>query len=153
MKKLKATVLFSNLVTQPTYNGQASGKYELTVVLDETQAADAEALGISYTTSDYNGQTQHKAKFKTKYQLPTNKVRDRQAMPFVDTDGNLREIPRGSEIIVFATCKPYTMMGKSGVTNYLQGVQVINESGDLDFEVFEEPEMDNSEEVPFDGEY
>lgn len=138
------TALFSNIVTQPSYGGTPTGKYELTITLSPEQAADAEANGLSITRSDYNGTEQVKAKFKTKYKPATNTVVDRKAKPFVDSEGNLREIPRGSQVAVFFQSKPYTMMGKAGVTNYLQGIQVIEENSSLDFETYED------DEVPFD---
>lgn len=138
------TVLFSNIVTQPSFNGAPTGKYELTVTLTEEQAADAETNGVSIQRSDYNGQTQCKAKFKTKFQPAKGTVVDRYKNPYVDDSGNLKEIPRGSEVCVHCDMKPYEMMGKKGVTNYLRAIQIVSENSGVEFDDYSE-ELDLSD--------
>lgn len=152
-KQLKqiGTVLFSNIVTQPVFNGQSTGKYELTVTLDQEQASDAETNGLEIKRKDYNGQEQVTAKLKTKFPLSTKTCVDRFKKPYVDDMNDIKEIPRGSKVAVFYTTKPYEMMGKKGVANYLLAVQVIDENSDIVFDDYEEP-GDMSEES-FDGEY
>lgn len=138
MKKQLGTVLFSNIVTMPEYNGKSTGKYELTITLDDAQFADSESNGLGVSTSEYNGQTQHKAKFKSKFKLGVKEVVDRYKQPYVDQDGNIKEIPRGSKVLVFTVPKPYEMMGKKGITNYLNAIQVVEEANTVDFEDYSE---------------
>ncbi len=138
MKKQIGTVLFSNIVTMPTFDGKSTGKYELTLTLDEAQFTDAEANGLGASSSEYNGNPQFKAKFKSKFKLGKKQVVDRFKNPYVDDAGEVKEIPRGSKVVVFTTPKPYKMLGNSGLTNYLNAVQIIEESAAIDFEDFSE---------------
>jgi hypothetical protein len=131
----------------PVFNGTSTGKYELTLTLDAEQAADADSNGLSITRSNYQGNEQVKCKLKTKFPLNSNTFVNRYAKPFVDSEGKPKEIPRGSKVAVFFTTKPYEMAGKKGITNYLQGVQVIDENSSIEFEEYEEPIED------FDGEF
>lgn len=144
------------------FNGQPTGKYELTITLTEEQAADAEANGLSIQRSEYNGQSQVKAKLKTKFPLNSSnfvgKVATRDANgkptswhPFTDDLNATREIPRGSTVSVVYTTKPYEMMGKSGVSNYLLAVQVIEENSAIEFDDYDEPANHSDEE--FQGEF
>lgn len=148
-KQLKqiGTVLFSNIVTQPVFNGAPTGKYEITLTFTEEQAADAELNGLAVTRSDYQGQTQIKAKLKTKYPLNTKNCVDRAKNPFVDDAGQVREIPRGSTVAVIYTTKPYTAFG-GGTANYLQGLQVIEENSGLEFDDYEDEATED-----FEGEF
>lgn len=151
-KQLKqiGTVLFSNVVTQPVFNGTPTGKYEITLTFTEEQAADAETNGLSVTRTEYQGQTQIKAKLKTKYPLNSKNCVDRSRNPFVDDAGQIREIPRGSTVAVIYTTKPYTAFG-GGVANYLQGLQVIEENSSIEFDDYDEPAnlSDSGEELEF----
>lgn len=146
MKKQLGTALFSNITKHAEFNGQSTGKYELTIVLDEGQAADAQANGLQVMESEYNGETQYKVKFKSKFKLGAKDVVDRQKRPYVDELGNIKEVPKGSRVLVFTNPKPYTMMGKSGVTNYLAAIQVIEEATSVDFEDFDEAEEEHEGE-------
>lgn len=149
-KQLKqiGTVLFSNIVNQPVFNGQPTGKYEITITLTEEQAADAEANGLAITRSEYQGSTQIKAKLKTKYPLNVKNCVDRTGKnPFVDDAGQVREVPRGSTVAVIYTTKPYTAFG-GGTTNYLQGLQVVEENSAIEFESYED-----QPEEGFEGEF
>lgn len=136
--KQVGTVLFSNIVTMPMFQGASTGKYELTITLDETQAADAETNGLSITRSEYQGTEQVKAKLKSKFLMSSKTCVDRLKAPYVDALGNLKEIPRGSRVAVFYTTKPYEMMGRTGVSNYLNAIQVIEENGTIDFDDYED---------------
>lgn len=122
------------------FNGSSSGKYELTITLDEAQAADAEANGLAISRSEYQGTEQVKAKLKSKFQLNGKSCVDRNRQPFVDDMGALKEIPRGSRVAVFYTTKPYEMMGRKGVSNYLLAVQVIDEQSSIEFDSYEDDE-------------
>lgn len=146
--KQRGQVLFSNIVTQPVFNGKPTGKYELTLILTSEQAQDAETNGLGVTSKEYQGQTQYTLKCKTKFPLNSKNCVKRDKTPYSDDLGNVTEIPRGSEVVVILQPKPYSMMGKEGITNYLLGVQVVVENSALDFDDFEddgEYENDDSE--------
>ena len=152
-KQLKqvGTVLFSNIVNQPVWNGQASGKYELTLTLSPEEAADAETNGAGLKRKEYQGQEQCNIQFKTKFPMNDNNCVDRYKKPFVDDMQSIREIPRGSKVAVYYSTKPYEMMGKAGISNYLLAVQVIEENSAIEFESYDEP--DALSEESFDGEF
>ena len=75
--KAVGTSLFTSLTKTMSYNGRDSKKFELTITLDEGQVADVENLGIkledgtdwSVPSSEYNGSTQYKMKFKSQYKV------------------------------------------------------------------------------------
>lgn len=140
--KQVGTVLFSNIVNQPVFQGQSTGKYEVTITLDEEQTADAESNGLSINRGEYQGTEQVKAKLKTKFPLNAKTCVDRFKQPFIDENGKLKEIPRGSKVAVFYNTKPYKMAGKTGITNYLLAIQVIDENSSVEFDDYEETEYD-----------
>ncbi len=139
----RGTVLFSNIVTQPEFSGKATGKWELTITLDDEQLSDAQANGFGIVEGEYGGQPQYKIKSKTQFKPNKLNVVDGAKQPFVNEDGEIKEIPRGSRVLVFMKHKGYEMMGKEGVANYLQGIQVIESaSAGLEFEDFVGEGMD-----------
>lgn len=149
MKKQLGTVLFSNLTKFPEFQGKPTGKYELTILLDEVQVADAEESGLQVSKKEYQGNDQFSAKFKTKFQLNGKKVVDKYKEPYVDSNKDLKEIPKGSRVVVFYTQRPYTMMGREGMTNDLRGILVLEEEVGIDFDEYA---VDPNEEVDKHGE-
>ena len=155
MKKQFGTVLFSNLTTFPLFNGKPTDKYEITITLDDTQAADAEVNGLVTRADEYQGNTQTKAKFKTKFKLKNSNLVDRLRKAFVDDMGNLREIPRGSKVAVFYTQRDLDMPSGKITTNDLQGIQVVEEMTGVEFDTYEDEGMDmfsedsGTSDVPF----
>lgn len=138
-RKQTGTVLFSNVITKPSFKGKQSDKFELTITLTPEEALDAENNGLSISRSEYQGNEQVKAKLKSKYQLPKSKFVDRYKNPFIDESGNLREIPRGSRVNVYYNTQEYDMPNGTVVANYLEAIQVIEENSDIDFDDYEEP--------------
>lgn len=136
MKKQRGTVLFSNITKPPVFNGASTGKFELSIILDDMQRADSEEAGLQVSVKEYNGSEQCSAKFKTKFSLNTTNVVDNKKKPYVDNDGNIKEIPRSSEVVVFYTQRPYTMAGKSGITNDLKAIMVLKETAGIDFDEY-----------------
>lgn len=147
--KQRGQVLFSNIVTQPVFNGKPTGKYELTLILTAEQAADAEHNGLGVTRKEYQGQEQFTLKCKTKFPMNSKNCVNRDKSPYTDDLGQVQEIPRGSEVGVILQPKPYEMMGKSGITNYLIGVQIIEENSALDFDDFEDSEDYENDEAEY----
>lgn len=146
MKKQRGTILFSNLTDFPMFQGKKTDKYELTLLLDEEQATDAENDGLIVKEKEYQGNKQVTAKFKTKFRLKPKAFVDRFKKPFVDEESNIREVPRGSDVFVFYTQRSITMPSGVVVTNDLQGIQVIEEQTGITFEDF-----DSDLEIETDG--
>jgi len=139
-KRQYGTALFSNIVTQD----KLSGKFSITLMLDEEQRADAETQELRIKEGTYQDKPQNTARFNTKYELPPKAVVGRDKAPFVSDQGARKEIPRGSEVLVIYRDRPWEHMGKSGVSYDLVGIQVINEVSseilfdDLEGDVFGE---------------
>ena len=108
-------VLFSNVVAIDDF----SQKYQIVVAMTEEQAADAEEAGLNVKTKEYDGRTQHQATFKTKFK-PVIKGPDGQT----DLDLGTSEIGRHSVVSVQYKFRDWTNMGKSGISQDLQMVQV-----------------------------
>ena len=146
--KAVGTSLFTSLTKTMSYNGRDSKKFELTITLDEGQVADVENLGIkledgtdwSVPSSEYNGSTQYKMKFKSQYKVKAKDFVDRNRVPYVDSDGLIKEVPKGSKVSVFFSPAPYGAFQNTpaGVTLYLNGIQIINEGGGMEVETFED---------------
>ena len=155
MKKQQGTVLFSNVVSFPTFNGTPTDKYEVTIQLNEEQRADGEVQGLTIKTKMYQEQEQCLAKLKTKFKLKASHFVDRDKQPFIDDTGSIREIPRGSEVVVFYTQRTVkTPSGTMVTTNDLQGIQVVTEQVGVQFDDYDSgftaTETDESDEdIPF----
>lgn len=110
---ITGTVAFSNVTKTDVYNGQDTGKYTLTLVLDGESNTKLEELGVRI--KDYEGKPQRK--FSSKYK------------PFVTDDEGFpydREIPYGSTVKVLTAIQgDHPQWGPS---TYLNKVKVIEEA-------------------------
>ena len=147
--RVLGTSLFTSVTKFMSFNNRCTGKYELTITLDAEQVADVENLGIknpdgtdwSVPSSEYNGTTQYKMKFKSKYKIKSKDSVDRNKAPFVDAEtGLIKEVPMGSEVAVFFAPTLYNAFSgnPAGVSMYLNGIQIINEGGGISFDTFED---------------
>lgn len=143
-RKQIGTVLFSYLTSSPVFNGKPTGKHELTLILDEEQAVDAENAGLGIKRREYNGSEQVTVKLTSQFKLSADSVRDRYKNPYIGEDGQIKEIPKGSTVCVHYTTKEYNIGGKV-IANYLSGVQVIEENSALEFDDYEESEEHDGE--------
>lgn len=124
----KVKVLFSNVLHEDDF----SSKYQLVVELSEEQAADAEELGLTVKTGEYNGKPQFKATFKTKF-----KPRIVGAVANKDLDLEGSEIGRGSLVNVQYKFREWKAPGgKTGTGQDLIAAQVLelNAPNAMEFE-------------------
>ena len=102
---------FVNLTETDKYNGQDTGKYSLTLTMDDEEAVALENMGIKL--KEYQGKAQRK--FATKYQVPV-----------YDPDGNeipASELKYGSKVrLKWTAGKPHPV---HGIAPYLSAVKVI----------------------------
>ncbi len=113
----RVKVLFSNVVVEDSY----SGKFQITVDLTEAQAADAEAVGVAVKTGEYEGKTQFKAVFKSKFSIP---IKGLDGQSDVDLQGS--EIGRGSIVSVQYGFREWTHGNDSGKAQDLQMIQILD---------------------------
>lgn len=109
-------ILFSNI----NKVDDLSGKYQVTVTMDEATAADAEAAGIPVKTKEYDGATQFQAVFKSKFR-PEVIAADGQTK--VEMNGG--ELGRGSKINIQYSERDWNAAGKSGTARDLNKIQVV----------------------------
>lgn len=85
-------VAFSNVTKTDVYLGQDTGKYTVTVTVDDETRSRLEDLGVR--VKDYEGKGQRK--FTTKFEFT---VEDAEGLPFAG------EIPYGSKVKILADIK------------------------------------------------
>jgi hypothetical protein len=102
---------FVNLLETDKYNGQDTGKFSITLTMDEDEATVLENMGIKL--KEYQGKAQRK--FSTKYQVPV-----------YDPEGNeidTADLRYGSKVrLKWAEGRPHPV---HGVSTYLSAVKVI----------------------------
>lgn len=114
---IEGIVNFSNVTQHDVYNGQSTGKYSLTVTLDEDSANSLSASGVKI--KDYQGNKQRK--FSSKFDVTV-----------LDAEGNKYsgEIPYSSRVrLKYKLGKPHPV---HGVSTYLEAVKVLEEADMLD---------------------
>lgn len=124
-------VLFSNVLNVDDF----TGKYQVVVQLDESQAADAEDAGLIVKHKEHDGKSQIQATFKTKFKP---RIVGQIASKDLDLEGS--ELGRGSVINVQYKFREWKAPGgKTGVGQDLQQLQVVdlqgvtgNEFGDVE---------------------
>jgi len=105
------TAAFVNLTETDKYNGQDTGKYSITLSMDDEEAVELENMGIKL--KEYQGKAQRK--FSTKYQVPV-----------FDPEG--KEVPAsaltyGAKVrLKWTAGKPHPV---HGVSPYLSAVKVL----------------------------
>jgi len=110
MEYVSGEVAFSHLTEFEKFQGESTGKYSLTITLDDEAASKLEGQGVKLKVHD--GKKQRA--FKTKYEFQ-----------YVDTEKQPQEgeLGRGSKVkVAYKLGQPY---GEYGVTTFLQGVQVV----------------------------
>lgn len=105
------TAAFVNLTETDKYMGQDTGKYSITVTLDDDDATELEDMGVKL--KEYQGKAQRK--FATKYQIPVYGPDGEEIQPSKLTYGakvRLKWVPG----------KPHPV---HGLTPYLSAVKVV----------------------------
>ena len=104
------TVAFESLNEVEVYNGQPTGKYTITLTLDESETEALKAVGVK--VKDYEGNGQRK--FSTKYPV---KVVDTNDEPFKG------QLGRGSKVrVLWKEGNPHPV---HGTATYLNAVRVL----------------------------
>jgi hypothetical protein len=104
------TVAFESLRKTDVYNGMDTGKYNLTIVLDQDSADQLVEEGVKLR--EYEGQAQRK--FASKFMVDV-----------LDSEGGIFEgqVTRGSKVkVLYSTGKPHPV---HGVAPYLVKVKVL----------------------------
>lgn len=118
-KIARGTVAFSNLTAHDVYRGKDTGKFALTVVLDDDSARELQTAGVKL--KEYEGTFQRRFVTKNK-----PKVVDVDDMPIGS------ELPRGTVVrVLYSTGEPYD----GHVPVYMNAIRVV-EMG----EAYETPE-------------
>jgi hypothetical protein len=106
----EGTVAFESLKEHDVFNGQSTGKFTLTLTLDEKSATNLESEGVKI--KDYEGKPQRK--FSTQYTVP---VFDLEGKPFMG------QVTRGSKVRVqWKKGNPHPV---HGTPPYLEKVRVL----------------------------
>lgn len=112
-------VAFENLTEYEVYDGKSTGKYSLTLLLDDDEGKALKEKGVK--TKEYEGSPQRK--FSSKFPVAVYNVDD---SPF---EGR---VTRGSTVrIQWTEGKPHPVYGTS---TYLNKVRVLELSEDLNTE-------------------
>jgi hypothetical protein len=110
MEYCNGEIAFSSLTKHDTFQGESTGKFSVTVTVDDDTAQRLEGQGIKLKTHDGKKQRAFKTQYEFAY-VDTNKK---------PVEG---ELGRGSKVkIAYKLGGNY---GEYGVTTFLQGVQVI----------------------------
>lgn len=113
VQTIEGILNFSNVTKTDVWNGQDTGKYNVTVTMEEEDANKLSAMGVKI--KDYQGNKQRK--FQSKYEVTV-----------VDADGEKfnGEIPYNSKVRVrFKTGPEHPV---HGVSTYLDAVKVLEEA-------------------------
>src|SRR6056300_1019063 len=86
---IEGAVAFSNLTEHDVYNGQSTGKYSMTITLNDSDAESLSKQGIKIKEYDNDGEVLKQRKFSSKFDL---RVIDAENNPY------RREVPRGSKV-------------------------------------------------------
>ena len=120
MAVVSGKAAFAHLDSTEVYNGQDTGKYTLTVTLDDENADLLAEQGVKLR--EYEGNKQRK--FTSKFNV---KVIDANDKPFV---GN---IPRGSVVrLSYKTATPHPVHGTPTYLNAVRVVEVAEDSNGID---------------------
>jgi hypothetical protein len=110
-KVIEGVVAFSNLTECDSYKGKSTGRYTLTLVLSEADAAKLGSLGVH--VKEYKDKKQRK--FASKY--PVRRVVTADDQPFTG------EIPYGSRVrVAYETGEEHP---EHGVPTYVNAVRVL----------------------------
>ena len=113
LSTVEGTLNFSNVTAHDVYNGQSTGKFSVTITMDEDDAATLAAQGVKI--KDYQGAKQRK--FKSKFEIKR-----------FDSEGNRYngEVPYNSKVrLKYVLGQPHPV---HGVSTYLEAVKVLEEA-------------------------
>ena len=110
-KTMEGVVAFSNITEPDMYKGKSTGRYSLTLVVSDADAARMEKMGIKIKTY----QDKKQRKFASKF--PVRHVVDKDDQPFTG------EIPYGSAVrVAWETGDEHP---EHGCPTYLNAIRVL----------------------------
>jgi hypothetical protein len=113
---VSGVVAFSNLTAPDVYKGKSTGRYSITITMDEQNAEKLRSQNV--VLKDYEGKAQRK--FATQFNFV---VEDAHGIPFVG------EIPYGSSVRVLYTTSPSE---EHGMVPHLLRVKVLELADSLE---------------------
>ena len=117
---IEGSVAFSNVTEHDVYNGQSTGKYSMTITMDESSAEALSKQGVKIKEYDNEGEILKQRKFSSKFDL---RVIDAEGQPY------RREVPRNSRVrLLFKLGQEHPV---HGVSTYLNAVRVLEEAEEL----------------------
>ena len=117
---IEGAVAFSNVTEHDVYNGQSTGKYSMTITMDESDADALSKQGVKIKEYDNEGEILKQRKFSSKFNL---RVIDAEGQPYG------REVPRNSKVrLLFKLGQEHPV---HGVSTYLNAVRVLEEAEEL----------------------
>lgn len=117
---IEGAVAFSNVTEHDVYNGQSTGKYSMTITMDESDAEALSKQGVKIKEYDNEGEILKQRKFSSKFDL---RVIDAEGQPY------RREVPRNSRVrLLFKLGQEHPV---HGVSTYLNAIRVLEEAEEL----------------------
>jgi hypothetical protein len=117
---IEGAVAFSNVTEHDVYNGQSTGKYSMTITMDESDADALSKQGVKIKEYDNEGEILKQRKFSSKFDL---RVIDAEGQPY------RREVPRNSKVrLLFKLGQEHPV---HGVSTYLNAIRVLEEAEEL----------------------
>lgn len=119
LNTVEGIVAFSNLTQHDVFRGKSTGKYTLTITLDDDNANELERLGVDTKTYKEKAQRQ----FKTQYNIPVIDADDNVVIDMAKNgqEDQVQDLHWGTKVRVAFEVRPT----QGGMTPYLKGVRVL----------------------------
>jgi len=117
MNTIEGLVAFSNVTEHDVYNGQSTGKYSLTITMEDDVADELSSKGVKVKEYQPEDKVFKQRKFTSKFDL---RVIDANDNPYSG------EIPRNSRVRLLYNLGP--AVGDHGTSTYLKAVRVLEEA-------------------------
>ncbi len=117
MNTIEGLVAFSNVTQHDVYNGQSTGKYALTITMEDDVADELASKGVKIKEYQPEDKVFKQRKFTSKFDLRV-----------IDADDNpySGEIPRNSRVRLLYNLGP--AVGEHGTSTYLNAIRVLEEA-------------------------
>lgn len=117
MNTIEGVVAFSNVTQHDVYNGQSTGKYSVTITMDDDVAEELASKGVKIKEYQPEDTVFKQRKFSSKFDL---RVIDAEDNPYSG------EIPRNSRVRLLYNLGP--AVGEHGASTYLNAIRVLEEA-------------------------
>tara|TARA_A100001388_G_scaffold249343_1_gene209968 strand:+ start:452 stop:835 length:384 start_codon:yes stop_codon:yes gene_type:complete len=117
MNTIEGLVAFSNVTEHDVYNGQSTGKYSLTITMEDDAADELASKGVKIKEYQPEDKVFKQRKFTSKFDL---RVIDADDNPYTG------EIPRNSRVRLLYNLGP--AVGEHGASTYLNAIRVLEEA-------------------------